>query len=225
MGRDAWRRSTGRWIVAGIVLFLFFILKRVLAYGVLGGLRRVAHQHKHSTLANVLDAFALPMQMFVMLLGRICGRVAGLFRTGGQCPVELISIIATFSIFWALFRAVEPLALSFNNLIGRFGAGLGDDLRQFFIRGVKTLIAVIFGVVLLEDWGIDVSAFLGGLGLAGMAVALAAKDSIANIFGGLTILPTTFTSGATGSKRPSSKARSKWSACVPPRCGPLPRRW
>jgi len=101
--------------------------------------------------------------------------------------VEGISVAGLFCLFVAVFRGVEPVGVSFYRFIKRFGAGLGDDLRQFFIRGIKTLIVVIGAVIFLENWGIDVSAFLGGLGLAGMAVALAAKDSVANIFGGVTI--------------------------------------
>lgn len=180
--------DAGRWIGALVVLVVFFILKRVMAAGVLVGLRRLAHQHKQSMLANVLDAFALPLQTLVMLAGVYFAiELLALPEGITSALFEATSLAAGFSIFWAMFRAVEPLGVSFNSLIGRFGAGLGDDLRQFFIRGVKTLIAVIGIVILLEGWGIDVSAFLGGLGLAGMAVALAAKDSVANIFGGLTI--------------------------------------
>lgn len=180
--------SASRWIGALVVLVVFFILKRVLAAGVLVGLRRLAHQNKQSMVANVLDAFALPLQVLVMLVGVYFAiELLQLPEAITSTLFEVLSILAGFSVFWAMFRAVEPIGVSFNRLIGRFGAGLGDDLRQFFIRGVKTLIVVIGIVILLEGWGIDVSAFLGGLGLAGMAVALAAKDSVANIFGGLTI--------------------------------------
>jgi len=179
----------GRYVVAGVVLLFVFVLKRVLAHGVIGGLRKLAHQRKHSTAAHVLDAFEAPVQLLVILGGvYFAVEILDLPKNVDAVLFELIGIFATFSVFWALFRSIEPLAMSFNNLAGRFGGGLGDDLRQFFIRAVKTLIVVIGVVVLLENWGIDVSAFLGGLGLAGMAVALAAKDSVANIFGGLTIL-------------------------------------
>ncbi|WP_412776311.1 mechanosensitive ion channel family protein [Thalassospira lucentensis] len=178
----------GRWIGALVVLIVFFILKRVLAAAILGGMRRLAHQNKQSTVANVLDAFALPLQALVMIVGIYFAiELLDLSLKIETVLFDATSLAAGFSVFWAMFRAVEPLGLSFNRLIGRFGAGLGDDLRQFFIRGIKTLIAVIGIVILLEGWGIDVSAFLGGLGLAGMAVALAAKDSVANVFGGLTI--------------------------------------
>ncbi|KZB72948.1 MULTISPECIES: mechanosensitive ion channel family protein [Thalassospira] len=180
--------EVGRLIGALLVLVVFFIFKRVLVRGALGILRRIAQQRSESMMANVLDAFALPLQALFMLLGvYFATEVLTLPDEIDAFAVEAISIAAGFCVFWALFRAVEPLGVSLNRLVGRFGAGLGDDLRQFFIRGVKTLIVVIGGVIILENWGIDVSAFLGGLGLAGMAVALAAKDSVANIFGGLTI--------------------------------------
>lgn len=180
--------EVGRLIGALLVLVVFFIFKRVLVRGALGILRRIAQQRSESMMANVLDAFALPLQALFMLLGvYFATEVLTLPEEIDAFAVEAISIAAGFCVFWALFRAVEPLGVSLNRLVGRFGAGLGDDLRQFFIRGVKTLIVVIGGVIILENWGIDVSAFLGGLGLAGMAVALAAKDSVANIFGGLTI--------------------------------------
>ena len=178
----------GRLVGAVLVLIIFLIFKRVLVSGALTLLRRLAQQRAQSMMANVLDAFALPLQALFMLLGAyFATEVLELPQDINAIAAEILSVAAAFCIFWALFRAVEPLGVSLNHLVGRFGAGIGDDLRQFFIRGVKTLIVVIGGVIILENWGIDVSAFLGGLGLAGMAVALAAKDSVANIFGGLTI--------------------------------------
>ncbi len=180
--------EVGRWVGAALVLLIFFIFKRVLVRGALGILRRIAQQRAQSMIANVLDAFALPLQALVMLLGLyFATKLLALPDAINTVVMDAITLASAFCVFWALFRAVEPVAVSLNRLVGRFGAGLGDDLRQFFIRGVKTLIVVIGGVIFLEGWGIDVSAFLGGLGLAGMAVALAAKDSVANIFGGLTI--------------------------------------
>lgn len=180
--------EVGRWVGAAVVLLIFFIFKRVLVRGALGILRRIAQQRAQSMIANVLDAFALPLQALVMLLGvYFAAELLALPDAINTVVMDAITLASAFCVFWALFRAVEPVAVSLNRLVGRFGAGLGDDLRQFFIRGVKTLIVVIGGVIFLEGWGIDVSAFLGGLGLAGMAVALAAKDSVANIFGGLTI--------------------------------------
>jgi MscS family membrane protein len=43
-------------------------------------------------------------------------------------------------------------------------------------------------VIILQIWNIDVSAFIASLGLGGLAFALAAKDTAANLFGGLTLL-------------------------------------
>ena len=42
-------------------------------------------------------------------------------------------------------------------------------------------------VVALNNAGYDVAALLAGIGIGGLALAMAAKDTLANIFGGLTV--------------------------------------
>ena len=55
----------------------------------------------------------------------------------------------------------------------------------------RTLLFIIWaiGIVMaLSNIGVDIRALLGTLGIGGLAFALAAQDTIKNIFGGLTIL-------------------------------------
>ncbi|WP_073954387.1 mechanosensitive ion channel family protein [Thalassospira sp. TSL5-1] len=180
--------GVGRVIVAIAVLLFFILVRKLLAHGVVGGARRLADKRKHQTLAMIFNAIQTPVEVFVVLLGFYFS--TEVIDFSDKTDAVIFSILRVFviaTIFWAFYRVVEPLALGFNTFAGRFGAGLADDLRQFFIRCVRTLVVVLAGVALLEDWGINVTAFLGGLGLAGMAIALAAKDSVANVFGGLTI--------------------------------------
>jgi hypothetical protein len=42
--------------------------------------------------------------------------------------------------------------------------------------------------VVVQEWGYEVTGFIAGLGLGGLAFALAAKDAISNIFGGIVII-------------------------------------
>jgi len=55
-------------------------------------------------------------------------------------------------------------------------------------RFVRFVIFVIGGVSVVSSLGYDVSALIAGLGIGGVALALAAKDSVENLFGSLTIV-------------------------------------
>ena len=55
----------------------------------------------------------------------------------------------------------------------------------------KTVLFIIWtlgGVMALSNVGVNIGALLGTLGIGGVAVALAAQDTVKNIFGGFTIL-------------------------------------
>jgi MscS family membrane protein len=65
---------------------------------------------------------------------------------------------------------------------------LDDQLAPFLSKTLKVLVVVVGALVLLQNLGINVTALLAGLGIGGMALAFAAQDTVANVFGTITIL-------------------------------------
>jgi MscS family membrane protein len=62
-----------------------------------------------------------------------------------------------------------------------------DQLLPLLRRGFKSIVWILAIIVALNNAGYNVGALLAGLGIGGIALAMAAKDTIANIFGGITI--------------------------------------
>jgi MscS family membrane protein len=54
-------------------------------------------------------------------------------------------------------------------------------------KGLKTLLWTLAILFALRNVGYDVGALLAGLGLGGVAVALAAKDTLSNLFGSVSV--------------------------------------
>jgi len=65
---------------------------------------------------------------------------------------------------------------------------LDSILVAFFLKVVKFIIYALAIVLIAHEWDYDVNGFIAGLGLGGLAFALAAKDALANIFGGIVII-------------------------------------
>jgi MscS family membrane protein len=65
---------------------------------------------------------------------------------------------------------------------------LRNEVINLLIKVVNGFIFLVAIIAILKIFGMDLTALLSGLGIAGAAVAFAAKDSIANIFGSVSIL-------------------------------------
>ena len=65
---------------------------------------------------------------------------------------------------------------------------LKNEVVNLSIKVLNVLMVLIALIVILRILGVDLTAVLSGLGIAGAAVAFAAKDSIANIFASVSIL-------------------------------------
>jgi MscS family membrane protein len=95
--------------------------------------------------------------------------------------------LAVFAVAWGLFRAVDLLA---QRLGRRLEAGGPADagLVPLGRKTIKVLIGALAGLAALDSFGFDVTALLAGLGVGGIAVALAAQKSVENLFGALTLM-------------------------------------
>lgn len=97
-----------------------------------------------------------------------------------------VSIVLAMT--WALVRVVDTLL---GALLRSRNERNDDRSNAQFIPAVRSSIKVlIWGlgiVVALNNAGYDVGALLAGIGIGGLALAMAAKDTLANIFGGVTV--------------------------------------
>jgi len=88
-------------------------------------------------------------------------------------------------IFYLVYVAIDPV----SKLIAETGSkSMADEIREITVKVIKLLVLIIGFLSVLDAWGVNVSAFLAGLGLVGMAVALAAGDTMKNFFGSVVVL-------------------------------------
>ncbi len=55
-------------------------------------------------------------------------------------------------------------------------------------RTAKVAIFVIAAIIVLDNWGYNMTTMIAGLGVGGIAIALAAQGTIANVFGGVSVI-------------------------------------
>jgi MscS family membrane protein len=89
---------------------------------------------------------------------------------------------------WAAYRFVDVLAAYFALRAADTDTKVDDLLVPLIRKSLKVFI-IAFGLVFIADnLDIDITSLLAGLGLGGLAFALAAQDVVKNLFGSLTVL-------------------------------------
>ncbi len=99
-----------------------------------------------------------------------------------------VKFFAVVSAVWTAFRMIDLLS-SYLLKKSQLTATKFDDLLVPLVSRTLKVFSVCVGIVLFaEMFNLRVYGLLSGLGLGGLAVALAAKDTLGNIFGSLTVL-------------------------------------
>lgn len=95
----------------------------------------------------------------------------------------LLSAFLVLAIFWLFHRAVARLL---RRVLERGGADRG--LSGVVLNLAKYSIFIVAFVIAANQLGFKVGSLIAGLGVAGLAVGLAAQDTLGNLFAGLVIL-------------------------------------
>ncbi len=98
------------------------------------------------------------------------------------------SLLLSLLIGWMAARLFDAIYLEY--LVpwsNKTDNDLDDQLMPILRKGVKMIIWVLAVVIGLNNAGYDVGALIAGLGIGGLALAMAAKDTVSNVFGGFTI--------------------------------------
>ena len=101
---------------------------------------------------------------------------------------RVVSSLLAFAVFWAAYRASGVIASFIERFVKRTDSKIDDMILPLLKNSVKVIVVVIGITVIVDQWGYNIAGLLAGLGLGGLAFALAAQDTAANLFGGITIM-------------------------------------
>jgi len=136
-------------------------------------------------------AAARPLGYLVLLAG-LAGAVWVLALPEAPTDVRgaafaVLKVLLVADILWFLFRLVDVLAIYLTQLAGRTESALDDQLIPLIRKALKVTIGMLLAVWVVQLLGYSVSSLLAGLGIGGLAVALALQDTLANFFGSVFI--------------------------------------
>jgi len=100
----------------------------------------------------------------------------------------LLSSLAMYNLFWIIYTIVDAMQGIVYKGMKKLSGEHSDSLSKFILRIIYILIWVVGASSILSIWGVNVTALIASLGLGGLAFALAAKDTAANLFGSIAIL-------------------------------------
>ncbi len=100
-----------------------------------------------------------------------------------------LNICITIIVGWGIFRLFNKIVNEFlDPLAANTVTELDDQILVVSKKGVNLLIIVLTLLIAISNAGCDIGALIATLGIGGLAFALAAQDTIGNLFGGITII-------------------------------------
>lgn len=175
--------------LALLVLALIWLLRRVLTWIIITPLRRLAKRSGGTWDDVLLDTILVPMRLLIIALGLAIGvQIIQLDGDSTAFVDQLIRTLIIMALFWAGYRIVDVLAPSSNRLFRVTGLTIQERLLPFARTAAKLVLLAIGLIIIIQEWGYDVSGLVAGLGLGGLAFSLAAQDTVSNLFGFTTIV-------------------------------------
>lgn len=180
--------SVLQWMLSFGIFFFFILLRRPFAQLSIEILHKASAKTKNRVDDLMITLLEPPLRLLIVLFG-FYGMFAFL-NLSAEMDTFLFHFFRSmfaFTFFWALYRISDSISTFLHENQGKLKSTLRSDLTLFFIKGVKLILIVMGFVIIVQEWGYNFTGFLASLGLGGLAFALAAKDTAANLFGSLVI--------------------------------------
>jgi len=180
------------YIAIAIAVFAFFVLlKKIFAKYVFKIILKFVNKTKFDVDTQIVSAFQKPVTNFFEVLG-LYFALKILISAG--IPITILDIDKIFSsaviilIYWGLYNLTGESSLLFERMHKAYDVKVDKILFPFISKILKLLLLALIITIIAEKWGYNIQGFVAGLGLGGLAFALAAKDAAANIIAGICII-------------------------------------
>ncbi len=186
---ELWGNTLGRYAIFLGILVLSFIAGKIV-YWLFSNILTALTKKTETKLDDILvEALNSPIVFFVMYGGfHIAYRTLVLGARALTVFGNISFILLMIGITWTVINVIDGLIKEYFTRPNEEGT---VDMNTQILPVIRTLVRVvliIIGIlVVLSNMGFDIASILAGLGIGGLAFALAAQDTLKNFFGGVAV--------------------------------------
>jgi MscS family membrane protein len=170
-------------------IFLGLLIGKIAAYSIRRAATTLEHHRWHAQ-SILIGGLASPTSLAIFAVALWLGLSQLALSTLLEIARDKAAFfLITIAVFWYGFNLVSVVELVLQKFTRRTASTLDDQLLPIVRKTLRIFLVVLGALFVLQNvFERDVGAWLAGLGIAGLAVSLAAQDSLKHLFGSITIL-------------------------------------
>lgn len=178
------------WIVQVLLIVLATLLAKIIAQALLRRAERITRLTNSLWDDALIQAAKRPLPVMIWLVG--IALVAGIFgEESGAAIFDSVPHIRDLGVVaclaWFLIRLARNVADNFIAIREKKGEAVDATTVDALSKLARLTVIITTSLIAMQTLGFSVSGLLAAGGIGGIAIGFAAKDLLANFFGGLTI--------------------------------------
>ena len=186
-GNEVWR-----YFAYLAIVLLSIVLSKMINYSSERIVSRFTRKTRFKADDVIVKVLRRPLSVIALFSGIYLGLYLLTFKGQSIPSLSLIRhtyvLVMTVLIVYVVARLYGDLLSHYlKPVVEETETRLDDQLLPLVVKGGKMVIWALGIMIALENVDVDVAGLLAGLGIGGLALAMAAKDTISNVFGGASV--------------------------------------
>ncbi|MGN8224677.1 mechanosensitive ion channel family protein [Gracilimonas sp. BCB1] len=184
LGIEIWQ-----YIAVFIWLLTGLILMKVFGFVLDNYVKRLARKTKFTWDDDLIDSVEKPAAFIFLMIFFLLTYSNLQFSVNISYYLSaILEIVVSVGVVWLLYNLADVFSQYLSVLTSKTETQLDDQLVPLIRKTLRFFVVVMGVIAILQNNGYNVASLIAGLGIGGLAVALAARETLANFFGSVTIL-------------------------------------
>jgi small-conductance mechanosensitive channel len=185
-----WQLAWWRYVLIIIVISILFAGGRLIGAFFSSMADALKEDEERTRMRLVLEAALFPIYILLAAIAVYAGRnILALPENADRFFGIAVNVLGVLVVVFFAYRLLNVIEYELNRYAERDDTKLDKNIARL-IRMVARIVVIVFGVIYLLQavTGKPMNTLLAGLGIGGLAVALAAQDTLKNLFGSVMIM-------------------------------------
>ncbi len=185
---EAYSYSTGGIPLGRIAISVLIVIAAFVLRSTLRSILKKTAEKNLGFVGTLARDLIKPAAFFIIILGLYISIIIHSIHPPATAWIQKIFLfLLTVNVLWLLMRAIDAVAEQMASVADGTESRMDDQLIPILRKLAKFILVAIGIIFYMQSNGYPVSGILAGMGIGGLAMALAAQDSISGIFASVVI--------------------------------------